>query len=46
MPDVINKVISFISGDDDAVSDKDVLLKQLAKEISKINTQSSTASGR
>jgi len=34
MPDVINKVISFISGDGEGASDKDMLLKQLAKEIS------------
>jgi len=34
MPDVIDKVMSFISGDDEHISDKDVLLKQLAKEIS------------
>ena len=34
MPDVIDKVISFISGDSEPGSDKDVLLKQLAKEIS------------
>jgi len=34
MPDVIDKVISFISGDGDNASDKDVLLKQLAREIS------------
>ena len=34
MPDVIDKVISFISGDEEHASDKDVLLKQLAKEIS------------
>ena len=33
MPDVINKVISFISGDGEGGSDKDILLKQLAKEI-------------
>jgi len=33
MPDVINKVISFIAGDGEGGSDKDVLLKQLAKEI-------------
>jgi len=33
MPDVINKVISFISGDGESSSDKDILLKQLAKEI-------------
>ena len=33
MPDVIGKVISFISGDGEGSSDKDVLLKQLAKEI-------------
>ena len=33
MPDVINKVISFISGDNEGGSDKEVLLKQLAKEI-------------
>ena len=34
MPDVINKVISFISGENEGSSDKDILLKQLAKEIS------------
>ena len=34
MPDVIEKVISFISGEGEPVSDKDALLKQLAKEIS------------
>ena len=34
MPDVFNKVISFISGDSDGGSDKDILLKQLTKEIS------------
>ena len=34
MPDVINKVFSFISGDREDGSDKDILLKQLAKEIS------------
>jgi len=35
MPDdILNKVISFISGDGDSGSDKDVLLKQLVKEIS------------
>ena len=34
MPDVINKVISFISGDGEGGSDKDILLKTLAKEIS------------
>ena len=35
MPDVINKVISFISRDGgDGNSDKEILLKQLAKEIS------------
>ena len=34
MPDVIDKVIHFISGDSEPASDKDVLLKQLAKEIS------------
>ena len=35
MPDdILNKVISFISGDNENASDKDVLLKQLAKEAS------------
>ena len=34
MPDVINKVISFISGESEGGSDRDILLKQLAKEIS------------
>ncbi|MCL2320204.1 MAG: hypothetical protein FWC45_08965, partial [Treponema sp.] len=34
MPDVINKVISFISGDGEGGSDKDILLKQLARDIS------------
>ena len=34
MPDVINKVMSLLSGDSEPGSDKDVLLKQLAKEIS------------
>ena len=34
MPDVINKVFSFISGEGEGGSDKDILLKQLAKEIS------------
>ena len=35
MPDdIIDKVIHFISRDGESVSDKDVLLKQLAKEIS------------
>ena len=34
MPDVINKVISFIAGDGEGGSDKDILLKQIAKEIS------------
>ena len=34
MPDVINKVMSFISGEPEGDSDKDILLKQLAKEIS------------
>ena len=35
MPDdIINKVISFITGDSEAASDTDVLLKQLAKEAS------------
>jgi len=33
MPDVIDKVLHFISGDADATSDQDVLLKQTAKEI-------------
>jgi len=33
MPDVIDKVISFISGDNEGDSDKDILLRQLAKEI-------------
>ena len=33
MPDVIGKVINFISGDNESSSDKDILLKQLAKEI-------------
>jgi len=34
MPDVIDKVINFISGDGEPASDKDILLKQLGKEIS------------
>jgi len=34
MPDVIDKVINFISGDNEGASDKDVLLRQLGKEIS------------
>jgi hypothetical protein len=35
MPDdIFNKVISFIAGDNEESSDKQVLLKQLAKEIS------------
>ena len=34
MPDVIGKVINFISGDGEPSSDKDILLKQLGKEIS------------
>jgi hypothetical protein len=34
MSDVFNKVISFISREGDSGSDKDILLKQLAKEIS------------
>jgi hypothetical protein len=35
MPDdILNKVISFIAGDNEEGSDKQVLLKQLAKEIS------------
>ena len=34
MPDVFNKVFSIISGDSEPSSDKDMLLKQLAKEIS------------
>ena len=33
MPDVIDKVIHFISGDGEPASDKDILLKQLGKEI-------------
>jgi len=34
MPDdIINKVISFISGDSEPASDKDVLLKQLTKDL-------------
>ena len=34
MPDdMINKVISFITGDNESASDKDILLKQLAKDI-------------
>ena len=33
MPDVINKVMSLFSGDSEGDSDRDVLLKQLAKEI-------------
>ena len=32
--DIFNKVISFITGDSENASDKDVLLKQLVKEIS------------
>ena len=34
MPDVIDKVMSFISRDGENASDKDVLLKQLARDIS------------
>ncbi|MCL2382211.1 MAG: DUF5312 family protein [Treponema sp.] len=34
MSDVIDKVIHFISGDSEPASDKDILLKQLGKEIS------------
>jgi len=34
MPDVIDKVMSFITGDSEGDSDKDILLKQLAREIS------------
>ena len=34
MPDVIEKVINFISGENEPASDKDILLKQLVKEIS------------
>jgi hypothetical protein len=34
MPDVIDKVMSFIGKDNESGSDKDILLKQLAKEIS------------
>src|SRR5215470_6840270 len=34
MPDVLNRVMSLITGDGDGGSDKDMLLKQLAKEIS------------
>ena len=34
MPDVIDKMMSFISGDGENDSDKDILLKQLSKEIS------------
>jgi hypothetical protein len=34
MPDVIDKVISFISRDGESDSDKDVLIKQLIKDIS------------
>lgn len=34
MSDVLNKVISFLSGDSEPVSDKDILLRQLAREIS------------
>ena len=34
MPDVINKVISLLAGDGEGGSDKDVLLKQTAKELS------------
>ena len=34
MPDVIDKVINFISGEGEPASDKDILLKQLGKEIS------------
>jgi hypothetical protein len=33
MPDIINKVMSLVTGGDDGNSDKDILLKQLAKEI-------------
>jgi len=34
MPDVIDKVMSFITGESEGDSDKDILLRQLAKEIS------------
>ena len=34
MPDVIDRVINFISGDGEPASDKDILLRQLGKEIS------------
>ena len=34
MPGVINKVFSFISGDNEDGTDKDVLLRQIAREIS------------
>jgi len=34
MPDVINKVVSLFTGDGESPSDKDVLLKQIAKDIS------------
>ena len=34
MPDVIDKVISFISRDGEGDSEKDILLRQIAKEIS------------
>ena len=34
MPDIVNKVISFIAGDGEAGSDKDILLKQLTKDLS------------
>ena len=34
MPDVINKVFSFISRDNEGDSDKEILLRQLTKEIS------------
>jgi hypothetical protein len=34
MPDVINKVMSFINRDGEGESEKDILLKQIAKDIS------------
>jgi hypothetical protein len=34
MPDVINKVISLFTGESEPASDKDILLRQLAKDIS------------
>jgi len=33
MPDIFNKVISFVAGENEGESDKDILLKQLTREI-------------